>query len=113
MQVMEGNFMDNKNVSNSFQVFLQEAPEHSKAWMEVVQKLDAASSLDSKTEEIAYIAVLAAVGLESGIPFHVKRARDLGASRKDIISAILIGLPAVGNSITKSLEVGLAAYDEV
>jgi len=34
--------MNNKNVSNSFQVFLKEAPEHSKAWMEAVQKLDTA-----------------------------------------------------------------------
>jgi len=37
---------------------MKEAPEHSKAWLEAVQKLDLASSLDSKTEEIAYIAVL-------------------------------------------------------
>jgi alkylhydroperoxidase/carboxymuconolactone decarboxylase family protein YurZ len=105
--------MDNKNVSNSFHVFLKEAPEHSKAWMEAVQKLDAASSLDSKTGEIAYIAVLAAVGLESGIPFHVKRARDLGASREDIKSAILLGLPAVGNLMIKSLPVALNAFDGV
>jgi len=34
-------------------VFLKEAPEHSKAWMEAVQKLDAACSLDEKAEEIA------------------------------------------------------------
>jgi alkylhydroperoxidase/carboxymuconolactone decarboxylase family protein YurZ len=110
---MEDYFMDSKNVSNSFQVFFKEAPEHAKAWMEAVQKLDKASSLDSKTEEIAYIAVLASVGLESGIPFHVKRARDLGALRDDIISAILIGLPAVGNKVTKALPIALDAFDEV
>jgi len=75
--------MNNENVSNSFQVFLKEAPEHSKAWMEAVQKLDTACSLDEKTGEIAYIAVLATVGLESGIPFHVKRAKELGATRED------------------------------
>lgn len=33
--------MDNKMVSNSFQIFLNEAPEYSKAWMEALQKFDA------------------------------------------------------------------------
>lgn len=105
--------MDYKNVSDSFQVFLKEAPEHSRAWMEVVQKLDATSSLDEKTGEISYTAVLAAVGLESGIPFHVKRAKELGATREDIISAVLIGLPAVGNRVVKGLTIALTAFDEV
>ncbi|MDS1028887.1 carboxymuconolactone decarboxylase family protein [Bacillota bacterium LX-D] len=105
--------MDSKNVSNSFQVFLKEAPEHSKAWMEAVQKLDAVCSLDEKMGEIAYIAVLAAVGLESGIPFHVKRAKELGATREDIKSAILLGLPAVGNKVVKALPIALNAFDEV
>lgn len=81
------------------------------AWMEVVQKLDNASKLDKKTEEIAYIAVLAAVRLESGIPFHVKKAKIHGAGREEIISAILVGLPAVGNVVTASLSLPINAYD--
>ncbi|AOT72057.1 carboxymuconolactone decarboxylase family protein [Geosporobacter ferrireducens] len=105
--------MNNKNVSNSFQVFMKEAPAYSKAWMELVQKLDAANNLDEKTGEIAYVAVLAAVGLESGIPFHVKRAKELGATREEIKSAILIGLPAVGNKVVKGLPIALDAFDEM
>ena len=105
--------MANQNISDSFQVFLKEAPEHSQAWMEAVQKLDAACSLDPKTAEIAYIAVLAAVGLESGIPFHVKHAKQLGASREEIKNAVLLGLPAVGNKVVKSLPIALNAFDEV
>jgi alkylhydroperoxidase/carboxymuconolactone decarboxylase family protein YurZ len=104
--------MDTKNVSNAFQVFMQEAPEHSMAWMEAVQKLDSASSLDKKTEEIAYIAVMAAVGLESGIPFHVKQAKTHGAKRDEIKSAILLGLPAVGNGVIKAPPIALQAFDE-
>lgn len=105
--------MDIKNVSNSFQIFLEETPEHAKAWLEGVQKLDNASSLDEKTGEIAYLAVMAAVGLESGIPFHVKRAKELGATRDEIKSAILLGLPAVGNKVIRSLPIALDAFDEV
>ncbi|RAM13890.1 carboxymuconolactone decarboxylase family protein, partial [Listeria ivanovii] len=51
-------------VSKSFEVFAKEAPEVHAAWMETVQKLDTASKLDKKTEELAYIAVMAAVRLE-------------------------------------------------
>ncbi|NPC91789.1 carboxymuconolactone decarboxylase family protein [Bacillus sp. WMMC1349] len=99
-------------VSHSFQTFLNEAPEHAKAWLEAVGKLDQASSLDQKTEEIAYLAVMATVGLESGIPFHVKSAKASGVTRKEIISAILLGLPAVGNQVVKVLPIALAAFDE-
>lgn len=99
-------------VSKSFEVFAKEAPEVQAAWMETVQKLDAASKLDKKTEELAYIAVMAAVRLESGIPFHVKMAKSNGATRDEIISAILVGLPAVGNIVTTSLPAAIEAYDE-
>jgi alkylhydroperoxidase/carboxymuconolactone decarboxylase family protein YurZ len=80
--------------------------------MEAVQKLDKASSLDKKTEALAYLSVLAAVRLDSGIPFHVKEAKALGASREEIISAILVGLPAVGNAVVSSLPIAIEAYDE-
>lgn len=104
--------MNQKNVSTAFQTFLTEAPAQAGAWMEAVHKLDAASCLDKKTEELAYLAVLAALGLESGIPFHVKSAKIVGAARDEIKSAILLGLPAVGNRVISSLPMALAAFDE-
>ena len=99
-------------VSNAFEVFAREAPDVQKAWMEAVEKLDMASALDKKTEEFAYIAVLAATKLESGLPFHVKMAKSNGATRDEIISSILVGLPAVGNKVIQALPIALAAFDE-
>lgn len=101
-----------KQVSNAFTCFMQEAPGQAKSWLEAVKKLDELSALDSKTEEIAYIAVLAAVGLLSGIPFHVKHAKELGATREEIKSAILVALPAVGNKVIEALPIALEAFDE-
>lgn len=100
------------SISKAFETFIKEAPEHQQAWMEAVQKLDRASKLEPKTEHLAYLSVLAAVRLESGVPFHVKLAKQHGASREEIISAILVGLPAVGNAVISSLPAALAAYDE-
>ena len=79
--------------------------------MKVVEELDAASALDKKTGELAYLAVLASQRMESGIPFHVQLAKKAGASRAEIISAVLVGLPAVGHGVTQVLPAALAAFD--
>ena len=97
--------------SDAFQTFLIEAREHAKAWMGAVRGLDAASALDKKTEELAYLAVLASQRLVSGIPLHVNAAKAAGASREEVISAVLVGLPAVGNAVIEALPVALEAYD--
>ena len=100
-----------KSMSRAFQVFLERAPKHAGAWMTAVQALGEASALDKKTSALAYLAVLAALRLDSGVPFHVKLAKEAGASRDEVISAVLVGLPAAGNGITQSLPVAVEAYD--
>lgn len=99
-------------MSDAFQIFLKEAPKHAQAWMDAVQGLAGASALDSKTESLAYLAVLAALRLDSGVPFHAVIAKEAGATRAEIISAILVGLPAAGNGVTHVLPAAMRAYDE-
>ena len=100
-------------VSKAFQAFMQEAPEHAQAWSAAVQGLATASALDQKTSALSYLAVLAALRLESGVPFHVLSAKKAGASREEIISALLVGLPAAGNGVTACLPIALEAFDSV
>lgn len=97
--------------STAFQTFTREAEGHAAAWLEAVEKLGGASSLDARTGELVYLGILAALRLESGIGFHAARAKALGASREDVISAVLAGLPAAGNAVIQSLPPALAAYD--
>lgn len=96
-------------VSNAFMAFMQEAPGHAQAWGAMVQGLAQASALDSKTRSLAYLAVLAALRLESGIPFHVQAAMQAGATKAEIVSAVLVGLPAAGHGVTQVLPAVLAA----
>ncbi len=103
--------MNKSGISHSFQLFLTEAPGQAKAWMSAVQGLDEASALDKKTEELSYLAVLAALGMESGIPFHVQSAKKAGATRDEVISAVLVGLPAAGQIVMQALPNALATYD--
>ncbi len=98
-------------ISKAFQAFMSEAPQHAQAWSTAVQGLAGASALEEKTRALAYLAVLAALRLESGVPFHVQSAKQAGASREEVISAILIGLPAAGHGVTQVLPTAIAAYD--
>ena len=102
---------DKSLVSNAFMTFLNEAPEHAHAWAELVQALSAASALDKKTHALAYLAILAALNRESGIPFHVQAAKGAGATRPEVISAVLVGLPIAGHVVTQVLPAAVAAYD--
>lgn len=98
-------------VSTAFQTFMAEAPAHAQAWGAMVQGLAQASALDAKTSALAYLAVLAALRMEGGIPFHVQAAKRQGASRDEVISALLVGLPAAGHAVTQMLPLALQAYD--
>ena len=110
---LEGDIMSDPQpgISGAFQAFMQEASAHAQAWLTMVQSLDSASALDKKTEELAYLAVLAALQLQSGVPLHVRLAKQAGASREEVISAIPVGLPAAGQSVTQVLPATISAYD--
>jgi alkylhydroperoxidase/carboxymuconolactone decarboxylase family protein YurZ len=102
----------NSLVSNAFQTFMSEAPQHAQAWGVLVQELASASALEDKTRALAYLAVLAALRMESGVPFHVQSAKQAGASREEVISAILVGLPAAGHAVTQVLPAAVSAYED-
>jgi alkylhydroperoxidase/carboxymuconolactone decarboxylase family protein YurZ len=99
-------------ISTAFQTFMKEAPAHAQAWGGMVQGLASAGALDGKTSALAYLAVLSALQMESGIPFHVQAAKQQGATREEVISAVLVGLPAAGHSVTQALPIAITAYDE-
>lgn len=98
-------------LSSSFEAFAKDAPEHQQAFGQLVKTWGDLSALEDKTNHLSYLAVLAATGKTSGIPFHVMLAKKSGASREEVISAILIGLPAVGNEVINALPIAVEAYD--
>lgn len=83
------------------------------AFLDMVLKEAETSALDPKTHELAYLAVLTAIRLESGIKMHVKEAKRLGATREEVKSAVLVSLPAIGFPAIMALRTALASYDEM
>jgi AhpD family alkylhydroperoxidase len=100
-----------RTVSAAFEAFGHETPDHARAWMQATDALRHASALDEKTQHLAYIAVLAAIGAESGIGFHAALARDAGATREEVASAVLVGLQPAGHTVIAVLPAALAGFD--
>jgi alkylhydroperoxidase/carboxymuconolactone decarboxylase family protein YurZ len=95
----------------SVQKFIDEAPEFAQTWMRGMHSLEEASALDDKTAALATLAVLAAQRMHGAIPFFVQRAKNAGATRNEVISAILVGLPAAGSAVSQALPFAVDSYD--
>lgn len=98
-------------MTKGYKLFLQETNGVGQDFMNTVIKSSESSALDRKTQELAYIAVLTALRMTGGIDFHVKSAKELGATKEEVKSAVLVALPAVGISILDALEATLNSYD--
>lgn len=90
-------------VTNGFQLFLERTEGVGPAFMQAVMKQADACALDEKTHELAYIAVLVTARMYGGLPFHVDRARQLGATAEEIRSAMLTPLPVIGIQVAEAL----------
>lgn len=98
-------------MAKGFELFMSEEPELAKAYGGMVMQVAKSSALDQKTQELAYLAVLSALGMTGGLHFHVASLKKLGATRDEVRSAVLVGLPAVGMAAVEGLEAALDAYD--
>lgn len=99
-------------MSAGFYTVMREAPETLQAWLNANKVMQEHSALDAKTAELAYLAVLAALGIEKGIAFHAAEARKLGASRAEVLSAVLVGLPAAGLRVIECAAEAVRPFDE-
>ena len=89
-------------MSDAFRAFMHEASGHAEAWMGAIRGLDAASALDKKTEELAHLAVLAALRLESGVPLHVQLAKEGGPPAKRLSARSWSDCPSPDRASRKS-----------
>jgi len=99
---------------NPIEIFKKEAPEVASAFDELIQTLIQTKALDSKTKQLIYIGIKAAMGDSLALNFHVPMAKKLGASRDEIKEAILLTLSTSGlKGVTSCLPTALNAYDEI
>ncbi len=101
-----------EQASDGYTAFVKEGGQTGVALMEMVKKASETSALDRKTDELAYLAVLAATRMTGSLAFHVRSAKKLGATRDEVRSALMVGLPAVGLQVIDALPQALRIYDE-
>lgn len=82
--------------TNPMEIFKQVAPEVAAAFDGLIQSLIASKGLDEKTKQLIYIALKAAEGDDAALKFHVPMAKQLGATREEVVDAILITLTVSG-----------------
>ena len=64
------------------------APDVMKAFAGMAQAATAPKALDVKTKELIALAIAVAIRCDDCIAFHVKAARDAGASREEVLEAL-------------------------
>ena len=82
---------------NSYQLFMEEAPEAANAFNGLIGSLQN-SGLDSKTMQLCYIAIKASQGGAAAVTAHVPMAKQAGATWDEIKGAILLTLTVSGVS---------------
>ncbi len=84
--------------NNPMELFMKEAPAVAKAFDGLIQSLIASEGLDPKTKQLIYIAMKTAMGDDTAVKFHVPMAKQLGATKPEIVEAILLSLTVSGIS---------------
>jgi len=81
---------------NPMEIFKKEAPEVANAFNGLIMSLVASKGLDPKTKQLIYIAMKASMGDEMAVKAHVPMAKQAGASKKEVVDAILMTLTVSG-----------------
>ena len=82
--------------ANPLEVFKKEAPEVAEAFNGLINALVASKGLDQKTKQLIYIAMKASMGDQMAVRAHVPMAKAAGATKEEVIDAILITLTVSG-----------------
>jgi alkylhydroperoxidase/carboxymuconolactone decarboxylase family protein YurZ len=97
---------------NSYQVFMEEAPEAAAAFNGLIVAMTMPNGLDQKTMQLIYIGIKASQGNADAIRAHVPMAKQAGATRDEIKNTILMTLTVSGVSgVLSCLQPALEAYE--
>ncbi|MDD1719958.1 MAG: carboxymuconolactone decarboxylase family protein [Methanoregulaceae archaeon] len=81
---------------NPMEVFQEEAPEVAAAFNGLIMSLVGRKGLDQKTKQLIYIAMKAAMGDDMAVKAHLPMAKAAGATREEVVDAILMTLTVSG-----------------
>ena len=97
---------------NPMESFRKEAPEVAQAFDSLIQAIVASKGLDQKTKQLIYIAMKASAGDSLAVRAHVPMAKAAGATREEVVDAILLTLTVSGiRGVVTCLSEVIAQFD--
>lgn len=103
-----------EKTTNPLDIFQKEAPEVAEAFNGLIQALVNRKGLDQKTKQLIYIGIKASQKDTLAVKFHTKMAKNSGATRDEVIEAILISLTVCGISgVANCLPIAVEEYDSI
>jgi len=97
---------------DSMELFQKEAPEVAAAFNMLIMSLVASKGLDPKTKQLIYIAMKAAMGDDMAVKAHIPMAKAAGATKEEVIDAILMTLTVSGiRGVVHCLPEAVKQYD--
>lgn len=83
-------------MSKEFEMFLESCPEAGKAYLELFRSVMKGTALDARTKQLILIAVMTAQNYPPGVRAHASQAVKAGATKKEMVEAVLTTLPVAG-----------------
>jgi AhpD family alkylhydroperoxidase len=107
--VWEGEKMENQN---PFALFQKECPELAARFNELVEAQKSLKGMDAKTKQLINIAIQTANRNTRGVMMHAAMARNTGASREEVIAAVVMNLHLSGlAAVLEGLPAAVKGYD--
>jgi alkylhydroperoxidase/carboxymuconolactone decarboxylase family protein YurZ len=100
-------------MKSKFMYMVKDGGEIGQAYFDFYKLTDQKTALDPKTYQFVYLAYLAADGIVEGIQRHVMEAKEAGATREEIQSVILTGLPVSGAKLQDVYVAAMETYDSL
>ena len=98
---------------NPFELFQQECPELAARFNSLVEVQKSLAGLDPKTKQLINIAIQTATRNPRGVRLHAIMAHTLGATRDEIVGAVVMNLHLAGlATVLESLPAALEGLEE-
>lgn len=91
---------------------IKEAPKVAQSFFDLAKSVTQYSPLDQKTNELILLGIFTTHRGLRGMGTHVERAIEVGATKEEIIAAILLALPIIGiTDVTLALDKALEVIE--
>ena len=94
------------------ELLAEEAPSVRTAFFGLADTLKNDAGLDEKTFQLIYLAIKASVGESGAVTAHAREAKKAGATRGEVIGAVLVTLMTHGvTGVSSCLNAAINSYD--